>query len=432
MSNSPKKDYYGTLNLSKDADENAIKKAYRSLAQKYHPDKNKDPEAENKFKEITEAYSVLSDNEKKQKYDQYGICDGEAPDFSQGYPDMDEILRAMGMGGMSGMSGMGGMGGFPGMGGMGGFPGMGGMGRSNQREKPIQEHIEKLKVHEIFYGQSKNINIVFNDKCNSCEGSGSKTKFKTTCSGCKGSGVKVTIRQVGPGMISQQQSVCNDCNGRGKFVEPKERCSACNGNGTIESKLNKTIEITKNFDYENILLLKNSGNYDPDTNTKADINIKFVITDIDKFNMSVKNSYDLWMECSINIYDALCGYSLYLDLHPDEKKYHLKFTDIIKDKDVKFAKNMGLPYSDEKKNIKRGKLYIKFKYIYPSEVLDSENYKNFIKTKDTKQVDKESYTRVKTYDISEDNVKSNNHRQQRGQDSGSGGGEENPTGCVQS
>jgi DnaJ family protein A protein 2 len=402
-SSKPKKDYYGILNISKDADENTIKKAYRTLAQKWHPDKNKDPDAEDKFKEITEAYSILSDHDKRQKYDQFGLCDGESPDFSQGFPYLSEIFGSMG--------GMG-MGGFPfhGMGGMGGM-GMG--GRTQQREKPtqIQEVLVKLKTREIFHGQSKNIDIVFNDKCNSCDGSGSKTKFKSTCSGCKGSGIKVSIRQIGPGMISQQQSICGDCNGRGKFVEPKDKCSVCSGKGTIESKLNKTLEITKNFDYENVMLLKNSGNYDPETDTKADINIKFIISDIDKYNMTVKNSYDLLIEHPINIYDALTGYTMFWSAHPDENKYNFKFSEVIKDGDIRFVKNLGLPINDNG-NIKRGKLYIKFNYIYPLNILDNESYKTFIKTKDNKQIEnKDSYIRVKVYDIKDD--KSNNNQRQR-------------------
>lgn len=401
----PKKDYYGVLGVDKNADDSTIKKAYYKLAQKWHPDKNTDnkQEAESKFKEISEAYGVLSDAEKRNKYDQFGLCDGETPDFSHGFPDLSEFF-----GGMGGM-------GHP-FGGMGHpFGGMGGMGSRGQKPKQVQEVRVKLKTSDIFRGLSKNIDITVHDKCKACDGSGSKTKSKTTCKGCKGSGIKVKIVQLGPGMISQQQTVCGDCGGKGKYVEPQNKCSSCNGKGTTETKINKTLEITKNFDHETVMLLKNSGNYDSDTDTKADINIKFVISDIDKYNMEIKNSYDLVLEQTINIQDALSGYSMFFDSHPDGNKYHFKFSDVIKDGDIKFIKGLGLP-SNNNGSIKRGKLYIKFKYIYPSNVLDSESFKNFMKMKETKVIEnKETYIKEKIYDIKDDIPDNNHHRQQRRQ-----------------
>lgn len=391
----PKKDYYGILGIEKDADESKIKKAYYKLAQKWHPDKNPDNRdvAESKFKEISEAYGVLSDPDKKQKYDQFGLCDGEAPDFTQGFPDLSELF-----------AGMGGMGGFPfGMGmGMGmGMGGMEGLGGKRSRHKPFQEVLVKLKVSDIFNGLNKNIDINYQDKCNVCDGTGSKTKSTTTCAGCKGTGIKVIVRQIGPGMIQQSQTICNECNGKGKYVEKSNKCEKCNGKGTCDAKLNKTLNITKNFDHETVMLLKNSGNYDPDTDTKADINIKFIISDIDRYNMSVKNSHDLIMEYPINIYDALTGYSMYWDSHPDGNKYHFKLNNVIKDGDVVFIKNLGLPINDRVK--KRGKLYIKFNYIYPSNIMTHDVFKTFIKNKDDKIIgDKDSYIKEKIYDIKDD------------------------------
>jgi len=405
-----KKDYYNILGIEKDSDESTIKKTYYKLAQKWHPDKNPNnrEEAEIKFKEISEAYGVLSDPEKRQKYDQFGLCDGEAPDFAQGFPDLSEMFGAMG--------GMGGMGGFP-FGSMGGMSHpFSGMGSRGHKQKPVQEVRVKLKIHDIFNGLSKNIDITVHDKCANCDGSGSKTKSKTTCTGCKGSGMKVRIMQIGPGMISQQQSVCNDCGGKGTFVELRNKCDSCKGSGTVETKLNKTLEIPKNFDHNTIMLLKNSGNYDSDTETKADINIKFVISDIEKYNMEIKNNYDLLTEYPINIHDALTGYSMYWDYHPDGNKYLFKFTDVIKDTDIKFIKNLGLPVNDNGHN-KRGKLYIKFKYIYPPNILDTDNYKIFIKNKDNKISEpKDNYNKEKVYDIKDDQSKFNNRHQEQNDD----------------
>lgn len=401
MSN-PKKDYYGILGVSKDSDDSTIKKAYYKLAQKWHPDKNPEnkEESEAKFKEITEAYGILSDKQKRNQYDQFGVCDGEAPDFSQGFPDLSEMFG-------EGFP-FGGMGGFP-FGGMGGqFNGMGGQfngmrGRTEQKE--TQEVKVKLKLSEIYHGTNKSIDISVDDMCQGCVGSGSKTKSRDMCQACMGRGIRITIRQMGP-MIAQQQAPCDVCKQKGSIINPNDLCQICNGKCVVSTKLNKTLNINKNFDYESVMLLKNSGNYNPDTKLKADINISFKISDLDKYNLNIKNSHDLIFEHPIHIGDALSGYSMYWDLHPDNNKYHFKIHDVIKDGDIKFIKNLGLPNNDNKKS-ERGKLYIKFKYLYPENILDHDSLKSFIKTKESKNInDKESWIKEKVYDIKEDVSKS--------------------------
>ena len=217
MSN-PKKDYYGILGVSKDADESTLKKAYYKLAQKWHPDKNPDNkvESEAKFKEITEAYGMLSDPQKRQQYDNFGMCDGEAPDFSQGFPDLSEMFGGMGGFPFGGMGGMGGMGGFP----FGNMGGMGGM--RGEKPKPVQEVRVKLKLSEIYNGTNKTIDISVDDMCQGCDGSGSKTKSRDKCKACEGRGIRISIRQVGPGMIAQQQSACDVCQQKGTVINQKD------------------------------------------------------------------------------------------------------------------------------------------------------------------------------------------------------------------
>jgi len=235
MSN-PKKDYYDILCIEKTANEGEIKKAYYKLAQKWHPDKNPDnkKEAEEKFKEITEAYSILSDSDKKKQYDQFGICDGEAPDFSHGFPDLSELFGGMGGFPFGGMGGMGGMNGFP-------------FGGNVQREKQksIQEVRIKLKLSEIFNGINKNIDISFEDICSGCIGSGSKTKSRVKCISCDGKGMKVSIRQIGPGMISQQAMPCNVCNQKGTTVNLKDICQVCSASVLFLLNLIKLLILLK-------------------------------------------------------------------------------------------------------------------------------------------------------------------------------------------
>ncbi len=429
MSSKAKKDYYTILGIDKDASESKIKKEYYKLAQKWHPDKNPNnkEEAEEKFKEITEAYGILSDPDKKSKYDNYGICDGDAPDFSQGVPDLSEIF---------------GMGGFP-FGGMGGFPfgGMGGMGGMDprQRQTPIQKVEVKLNLSEIFNGVDKNIEIPVNVMCDGCTGTGSKTKKRETCRGCNGNGIKITMRQIGPGMISQQQSVCDECEGKKTSIKSSDICNKCKGKCTELKTISRTLNIAKNFDHETVMRMEGMGNFIPELEKNSDINIMFELENFGEFR--VKNSHDLYFEYSINIYDALSGYSMYWDGHPDGNKYHFKFDNVIKDGDIMFVKNLGLPNLDDGM-ISRAKLYIKFKYVYPSNVLNHDSFKSFIKLKNTTEIEnKEAWIKEKVYGIHRDDShehKGNSHSRKHGQNHnkhnqfGENRGEGGAPECIQS
>lgn len=408
MSN-PKKDYYTILGISKNASESDIKKAYRALAMKWHPDKNPNnkEEAEQKFKEISEANDVLSDPEKRAKFDQFGICDGEGPQFENGFPDLSEVFGGMFGGGgipgmFGGMGGMGGMGGIPGMfGGMSGFPGMGGMsgmGNSRSKPKPVQEIKVKLSLEEIFKGCEKIVEIPSNKKCDSCDGFGNTDKKKDTCSVCKGRGVRVMVRQMG-NMIQQQTVPCDSCGTKG-FVKNKDKeCGKCVGKGIIHNVSNKKITIPKGFDYMTKMKLTSYGNYDPESETSADVFIVYEFKGLDTHNVEIFNQYDMILEHKINIGDALSGYSMYYE-HLDGKKYLFKFDEVIKHGEVKYIKNLGLPYSDNEEN-GRGKLFIKFKYIYPDTVMDMEKLKVWLKSKEKPVENKADYKKEKVYNIRE-------------------------------
>lgn len=408
-----KKDYYAILGISKDASDDDIRKAYRSLAMKWHPDKNPNnkEEAEAKFKEISGANDVLSDPEKRAKYDQFGICDGEGPQFEDGFPDLSEVLGGMfgGMGGMGGgfpgmfaggIPGMGGMGGMGGMfGGMGGFPGMGGMGGmggSRPKPKPVQEIKIKLTLNEVYTGCEKLIEIPSNKKCDKCDGFGNTDKKKDTCSVCKGRGMRVMVRQMG-NMIQQQTVPCDSCGTKG-FVKNKDKeCGKCTGKGVLNNISTKKITIPKNFDYMTKMKLNNYGNYDPESETSADVFIIYEFKELDTHNIEIFNQYDMILDHKINISDALSGYSMYYD-HPDGKKYLFKFDDVIKHGDVKYIKSLGLPYSDNNDS-GRGKLFIRFKYIYPETVMDLEKLKMWLKGKDKSSINKSDYRKEKIHNI---------------------------------
>ena len=219
-----KRDYYEVLGLSKGASEDEIKKAYRKLAKQYHPDINKAPDAEAKFKEINEAYEVLSDSQKRATYDQFGFAGMDGAGFG-----------GQGFGGFGGMnmddlgdifsSFMGGMG--------GGFSGFNFGGRSSRRNGPMKGENRYMSMDIDFldavHGVTKTININVDKKCEHCDGTGAESKSDIeTCPTCRGSGVTMRQSRTPFGVI-QQQGVCPDCNGTGKRI--KKKCTHCGGTG---------------------------------------------------------------------------------------------------------------------------------------------------------------------------------------------------------
>lgn len=229
-----KRDYYEVLGVKKDATADEIKKAYRKMAIKYHPDKNPgDKEAEEKFKEAAEAYDVLSDSEKRAKYDRFG-----------------HNMGPQGLGG--GSYGGGGFGGFGGgmsmedifaqfgdiFGDVGGFGGFSGGGSRRQARKRVNKGSDlritvKVTLKDVMNGVDKKLKIPRFVACEHCKGTGAKdgTAFKT-CERCHGTGYIHTVQQSFMGPI-ETQSVCPDCNGEGKIIS--EKCSYCGGSG-IEKK----------------------------------------------------------------------------------------------------------------------------------------------------------------------------------------------------
>ena len=249
-----KRDYYEVLGVPKDADEDALKKAYRKLAKKYHPDANPgDKEAEAKFKEASEAYSVLSDPQKRQQYDQFGHAA-----FDQG-------------GG--GAGGFGGFGGFDFGGDMGDIFGdifgdlFGGGSRSRRANNgPMKGANLRARVNitfeEAVFGCEKELEIVLKDECTTCHGTGAKPGTSpVTCPKCHGEGQVVYTQQSMFGMVRNVQT-CPDCHGTGKII--KEKCSDCAGTGYVASK--KTIQVSIPAGIDNGQSIRIRGKGEPGTN----------------------------------------------------------------------------------------------------------------------------------------------------------------------
>ena len=250
-----KRDYYEVLGVAKTATPEELKKAYRKLAIKYHPDKNPgNKEAEEKFKEAAEAYDVLSDPEKRQKYDQFGHnmgpqgFPGGGGGFSAGGFTMEDIFSQFG-------DIFGGHGGFD----MGGFgSAAGGRPRKRQRRGDDLRITLKLTLEDIAKGVSKTLKLKAFAKCDHCNGTGAKdgTAF-VTCPTCHGSGTVMRTQQTIFGM-SQSAAVCPECNGDGKII--KENCTYCNGTGVQHKEQVVSFNIPAGVADGMTLTVKGKGN----------------------------------------------------------------------------------------------------------------------------------------------------------------------------
>lgn len=230
-----KRDYYEVLGVSKTASAQEIKKAYRKLSKKYHPDINKESGADEKFKEITEAYEILSDDNKKAQYDQFGHAA-----FEQG---------SGGFGGSGGFSGFGGFNGFG-----GDFDDLGDIfssffgGGSNRRRNPNAPrqgedllHRIHITFQESVFGTKKTIKLRKDEKCDYCNGTGAKDPSSvSTCTRCHGSGQESVVQDTPFGRV-QTQRTCSDCNGSGKII--KDKCPHCFGKGYNNQEVTYEVEI---------------------------------------------------------------------------------------------------------------------------------------------------------------------------------------------
>ena len=220
-----KRDYYEVLGVSKSADATEIKKAYRKLALKYHPDKNPgDKEAEEKFKEAAEAYDVLSNEEKRHRYDQFGHAGvgGAGQGGFGGGMSMDDIFSQFG-------DIFGSFGGFSGFGGFGGGRGSRRVNRGTNLRVKV-----KMSLQEIATGIEKKIKVKKYVACQHCNGTGARDgKSYSTCSTCKGSGQVTRVQNTILGAM-QTTSTCPTCEGEGKIIN--EKCTFCNGEGVLMSE----------------------------------------------------------------------------------------------------------------------------------------------------------------------------------------------------
>lgn len=310
-----KRDYYEVLGVDKSASEEDIKKAYRKLAKKYHPDMNQgDKGAESKFKELNEAYEVLSDKDKKAKYDQFGHA-GVDPN---------------GFGGGGGFSGFGGFGGSTGTGGFedifdmffGGTGGFGSTGSTRRKSGPLKgadlKYELEIEFEEAAFGVKKDIHVTRNETCNDCKGTGAKPGTSPeTCKTCGGSGeVRFTQSTVFGRVMNVRP--CDECNGEGKVI--KEPCSQCKGRGSNRKSRKITIDIPAGVDTGSVMPLRGEGEPGSRGGPNGDL---YIYMRVKPHKLFKRDGINLYSEMPISFTQAALGDEIEVNTLEGKMKYSI-------------------------------------------------------------------------------------------------------------
>ena len=289
-----KRDYYEVLGVDKNASASDIKKAYRKLAIQYHPDKNPDnKEAEEKFKEAAEAYSVLSDPDKKARYDQFGFEGVSGASGGSGFGgagmDINDIFSMFG-------DIFGGHGGFGG--GFGGFGGSAGPAKHRGSDQRVKV---KLTLQEIANGVTKKFKLKKYVPCTHCNGSGAENGAVETCPDCKGTGRVVRTQQSFFGMM-RSEVACPRCNGQGKII--KNKCQHCNGDGIVMGEEIVEVNIPAGV-YEGMQLsMRGKGNAGKYNGIPGDL---LILVEEEKHPTLVRDENDLIYSLLLDIPTAALG-----------------------------------------------------------------------------------------------------------------------------
>ena len=382
-----KRDYYEVLGVQKGASAEEIKKAYRKLAVKYHPDKNPgNKEAEEKFKEAAEAYSVLSDADKKARYDQFGHAgvEGAGPDFSGGFGNLNDILNDL-FGGAFG-------GGFSGFG--GGFGGFGGGQRQQQRVhrgRDIRVRV-KLTLEEIAKGVEKEISIEKSVSCLDCGGRGAKSSSDIkTCPACNGTG---QVQRVVNTFLGQTvtYSTCQQCGGEGKIIS--NPCRSCNGSGLVRQRETIKVKIPAGVEAGMQLTIQGEGHAAKNNGINGDLLV--VIEEQDHKDLK-REGNNLFYTKVISVTDAILGAEV--EVPCLDGPYKIKVEPGTQSGTVVRLRNKGLPTVNGYGGV--GDLYVKFAVWIPKklnkdekEIVESLRSKESFKPNPTKE-DKSFFDKLK-------------------------------------
>lgn len=294
-STTEKRDYYEVLGVQKDATKEQIKGAYRKLALQYHPDRNKSPGAEERFKEISEAYAVLSDDAKRAQYDRFGhegIQGRYSAEDIFRTTNFDEILRDLGFGGFGGFSGnifdM-----F--------FGNMTGSGKGARRGADLRYDLD-LTLEQAASGLTTEIDVPRTERCPTCKGSGAKPGSNPrVCTECGGRGQVQRVSSAGFAQFVRVET-CRNCRGRGQILD--NPCKECRGTGTVSRKRKILVKVPSGIDDESSLRLRGEGDAGDSGSTVGDL---YVVCHVLPHSFFRRQEKDLLCSVSINMADAALG-----------------------------------------------------------------------------------------------------------------------------
>lgn len=322
-------DLYSILGVSKNATDDEIKKAYRKLAKKYHPDLNKgDKSAEEKLKNVNRAYEILSDKQKRAQYDQFGSTDqnfsssgGGFGGFSGGFSGFDTDFD---LGDIFGSF-------------FGGFGGSSSRARNVARKGSDIGIAISLSFEESAFGCKKNIRYQRIIKCNACSGTGAKNgTSKSKCRTCGGTG-HIVMGQRTPFGTIQTSQVCNACNGTGQVIE--NPCNVCNGQGLVRNSENLEIDIPAGIDNGQTLNIRNKGNSGTNGGPYGDLHVEVAVSSHPIF--SRKNN-DVYCEIPITFIQAALGSNVTVPTLDGKAEYHIP--EGTQPGDIFRLKNKGIPF----------------------------------------------------------------------------------------
>ena len=354
-----KRDYYEVLGVSKSATDDELKKAYRKEAKKYHPDLHpNDKAAEEKFKELSEAYAVLSDKEKRAKYDQFGHA-GVDPNFGAGGGGFGGFDFGDIFGDIFG-------------GGFGGFGGFGGSGRRNgpKRGADVRQVID-ITFEEAAFGCKKNLNVTKMDSCSECHGTGAKPGTSaSTCSKCRGTGQVQTQVRTPLGYMTNI-TTCPDCHGTGQII--KDPCKVCRGAGKVRK--NSTIEVTIPQGIDNGQTIQISGKGEPGEKGGPSGDLLVTIR-IRPHKLFIREGFDVFIDMPISFVQAALGATVKVPTLDGAVEYDIpegtqsETTFKLREKGIPFLRGKG-----------RGNQYVKVKVEVPRNL--SSEQKELLRQFDT-------------------------------------------------
>lgn len=324
-------DLYARLNIARDADQETIKKAYRKMAVTHHPDKGGNEE---QFKQIQEAYTILSDDQKRQIYDQTGSIDGSHEGADQMPFDIGSLF------GMFGGNG-GPFGGNP----FGGNPfGNQPRGKRMRRPKgPVKVTEVPISLHDFYHGKEIHVKLDRNQFCEGCKGEGCSSF--TTCGQCQGAGIVNRMAMVGPGMMVQMQGPCDQCNGEGK--KASGQCSLCQGKKFKTQERILTVKIEKGMRQGDVLAFEKACSDDLQFDQPGDVH--FVLQEADEDIEWKRDGNTLRSKVSITLRESLVGTSKTIPKHPGfPQGFEVEIPVGTQNGEVLLHKGKGMPLRSSK------------------------------------------------------------------------------------